>query len=45
MLWRQVIGFRRHVCELKSATERLRLVICKLDVMSIFKDCAFTFYL
>ncbi|TMS18974.1 Rootletin [Larimichthys crocea] len=22
MLWRQVVGFRRHVCELKSATER-----------------------
>lgn len=21
-LWRQVVGFRRHVCELKSATER-----------------------
>lgn len=24
MLWRQVVGFRRNVCELKSATERLR---------------------
>jgi len=23
MLWRQVVGFRRHVCELKSNTERL----------------------
>ncbi|TNN85556.1 Rootletin [Liparis tanakae] len=22
MLWRQVVGFRRHVCEMKSATER-----------------------
>ncbi|KAG7483363.1 hypothetical protein JOB18_046615 [Solea senegalensis] len=22
MLWRQVVGFRRHICELKSATER-----------------------
>ena len=22
LLWRQVVGFRRHVCELKSNTER-----------------------
>lgn len=24
MLWRQVVGFRRNVCELKTVTERLR---------------------
>ena len=22
LLWREVVGFRRHVCELKSNTER-----------------------
>lgn len=24
VLWRQVVGFRRNVCELKTSTERFR---------------------
>lgn len=37
VLWRQVVGFRRHVCELKSATERLSSALRKLRVVCILE--------
>ena len=44
MVWRQVVGFRRHVCEMKSATERLTSAMCT-SVLCVFWDlCTFTFH-
>lgn len=45
MLWRQVVGFRRNICELKNGTERSGSVLRELSGCAFPPCCAYAFLL